>query len=163
MVKHPQTIRRLLPTNCLSVFDHFVRLALKGLRRRKSIKSFIFHDIKTFRLLFFLFSFSALAAPTSITLSSQPINIPIPLLLHKTWSKCAGYLKIDIHIGHSYMRHNISGKKSTESYSKKWQCQQFFAKVGEKSNLDSPAKPESMHYQYRIKGSSFAKQTTKMS
>ena len=22
-----------LPTNCLSVFDHFVRLALKGLRR----------------------------------------------------------------------------------------------------------------------------------
>ena len=23
MVKHTQTIRRLLPTNCLSVFDHF--------------------------------------------------------------------------------------------------------------------------------------------
>ena len=31
MVKHIQTIRRLLPTNCLSVFDHFVGLALKGL------------------------------------------------------------------------------------------------------------------------------------
>ena len=30
-VKHTQTIRRLLPTNCLSVFDHFVGLALKGL------------------------------------------------------------------------------------------------------------------------------------
>ena len=29
MVKHTQTIRRLLPTNCLSVFDHFVKLALK--------------------------------------------------------------------------------------------------------------------------------------
>ena len=28
MVKHTQTIRRLLPTNCLSAFDHFVRLAL---------------------------------------------------------------------------------------------------------------------------------------
>ena len=28
MVKHTQTIRRL---NCLSVFDHFVGLALKGL------------------------------------------------------------------------------------------------------------------------------------
>ena len=27
MVKHTQTIRRLLPTNCLSVFDHFVGLA----------------------------------------------------------------------------------------------------------------------------------------
>ena len=32
MVKHIQTIRRQLPTNCLSVFDHFVGLALKGLR-----------------------------------------------------------------------------------------------------------------------------------
>ena len=31
MVKHTQTIRRLLPTNCLSVFDNFVGLALKGL------------------------------------------------------------------------------------------------------------------------------------
>ena len=31
MVKHTQTIRRLLPTNCLSVFDHFVGLVLKGL------------------------------------------------------------------------------------------------------------------------------------
>ena len=32
MVKHTQTIRRLLPSNCLSVFDHFVGLALKGLK-----------------------------------------------------------------------------------------------------------------------------------
>ena len=32
MVKHTQTIRREFPTNCLSVFDHFVILALKGLR-----------------------------------------------------------------------------------------------------------------------------------
>ena len=31
MVKHTQTIRRLLVINCLSVFDHFVGLALKGL------------------------------------------------------------------------------------------------------------------------------------
>ena len=31
MVKHTQTIRRIFPTNCLSVFDHFVGLALKGL------------------------------------------------------------------------------------------------------------------------------------
>ena len=31
MVKHTQTIRRLLLTNCLSVFDHFVGLAHKGL------------------------------------------------------------------------------------------------------------------------------------
>ena len=31
MVKHTQTIRRLLLTNRLGVFDHFVGLALKGL------------------------------------------------------------------------------------------------------------------------------------
>ena len=31
MVKQTQTIRRLLSTNWLSLFDHFVRLALKGL------------------------------------------------------------------------------------------------------------------------------------
>ena len=31
MVKHTQTIRRLWPTNCLSVFDHFAGLVLKGL------------------------------------------------------------------------------------------------------------------------------------
>ena len=31
MIKHTQTIRRLLSTNCLSGFDHFVKLALKRL------------------------------------------------------------------------------------------------------------------------------------
>ena len=30
MVKHIQAIRRQKPTNCLSVFDHFVGLWLKG-------------------------------------------------------------------------------------------------------------------------------------
>ena len=30
MVKHNQTIRLQKPTNCLSVFDHYVGLALKG-------------------------------------------------------------------------------------------------------------------------------------
>ena len=31
MVKHTQTIRRQKPTNCLSLFDHYVGLTLKGL------------------------------------------------------------------------------------------------------------------------------------
>ena len=31
MVKHTYTTRWLLPTNCLNVFDYFVRFALKGL------------------------------------------------------------------------------------------------------------------------------------
>ena len=34
MVKHTQTISRLLPTNCLSVSENFVGLALKGLMTR---------------------------------------------------------------------------------------------------------------------------------
>ena len=36
MVKHIQTIRRLLPTNFLSVFDQFVGLLLKGLKMKKA-------------------------------------------------------------------------------------------------------------------------------
>ena len=32
MVKHTQTIHRQQPTNCLSVFNRFVGLVLKGLR-----------------------------------------------------------------------------------------------------------------------------------
>ena len=36
MVKHTQTIHRQKPTNCLRVFDHFLKLALKGLRNRLS-------------------------------------------------------------------------------------------------------------------------------
>ena len=32
MVKHIQTVLWLLPTNCLSVFNHFMGLALKGLK-----------------------------------------------------------------------------------------------------------------------------------
>ena len=41
MVKHTETIRRQKPTNCLSVFEHFVGLALKGLtklRERRALE-----------------------------------------------------------------------------------------------------------------------------
>ena len=38
MVKHTQTICQQKPTNCLSVFDHFVNLALKGLSLLKKKK-----------------------------------------------------------------------------------------------------------------------------
>ena len=46
MVKHTQTICKL-PTKCLSVFDHFVGLALKGLTTitSNSLRSF---DTKKF-------------------------------------------------------------------------------------------------------------------
>ena len=44
MVKHAQTIRRQKPTNCLSLFDHFVGLALKGLNASITL---IYIDCKT--------------------------------------------------------------------------------------------------------------------
>ena len=43
MVKHTQTIRWLLPTNRLSVFDHSVGLALKGLRERERERVNVFN------------------------------------------------------------------------------------------------------------------------
>ena len=42
MVKHIQTIGRLLPTIGLSVFDHFVGLAFKGLTSLLSLFLFLF-------------------------------------------------------------------------------------------------------------------------
>ena len=38
MVKHIQTIRWQVATNCLSVFDHFVGLALKCLNKNNQTK-----------------------------------------------------------------------------------------------------------------------------
>ena len=35
MVKHTQTICRLLPTNCLNVFEQFMGLAFKGLTEQR--------------------------------------------------------------------------------------------------------------------------------
>ena len=37
MVKHTQTICRLLPTNCLSMLDHFVGFALIGVKSEESM------------------------------------------------------------------------------------------------------------------------------
>ena len=42
MAKHTQTIRRQKPTNCLSVSDHFVGLALKGLNVNFAKKHFAY-------------------------------------------------------------------------------------------------------------------------
>ena len=41
MVKHTQTIR--INSNCLSMFDHFVGLVLKGLRASKKILRLAFN------------------------------------------------------------------------------------------------------------------------
>ena len=44
MVKHTQAIRRLLPTNCLNVSDHFVGLVL-GLVLKNLIRQFPFREL----------------------------------------------------------------------------------------------------------------------
>ena len=62
MVRYTQTIRRLLPTNCLSVFDHFVRLALKGLEN----------------LVVFSFCTKGLTIITSELPEKQPKRIGLP-------------------------------------------------------------------------------------
>ena len=55
MVKHTQAIRQLLSMNSLSVFDHFVGLALKRLKYRKrklyvnpGVDDYYFLNIKNF-------------------------------------------------------------------------------------------------------------------
>ena len=48
MVKHTQAIRRL-PTNCLSVFDDFVIMALKGLKRSFFVVMFNLIVVKNFQ------------------------------------------------------------------------------------------------------------------
>ena len=44
VVKHTQTIRRLFPANCVSVFHHFVGLALQGLKCYSQILEGIFQQ-----------------------------------------------------------------------------------------------------------------------
>ena len=46
MVKHTQVIRRQQPSNCLSMFDHFVGLAFKGLRNNSMEKPVNFRKIR---------------------------------------------------------------------------------------------------------------------
>ena len=52
MVKHTQTIRQLLPTNCLSMFDHFAGLALKGLNNFHRNIQFTYETEYNFKLAF---------------------------------------------------------------------------------------------------------------
>ena len=55
MVKHTQTVRRQKPTNCLSVFDHFVRLAPKGLSSFVDVmESVLTREVLIGRMTYFL-------------------------------------------------------------------------------------------------------------
>ena len=70
MVKNTQTIRRLLPTNCLSLFDHFMGLALEGLRRHGvnpfHLTGVSLYLLKTPEKVFFLMFSRGIAKPSGI-------------------------------------------------------------------------------------------------
>ena len=67
MVKHSQTIRRQQPTNCLSVFDRFVRLTLKRLSNRV-VKNFQFISVA-------YAPFSSLSLGQKMTLESYQLLV----------------------------------------------------------------------------------------
>ena len=78
MVKHSQTIRWQKPTNCLSVFDHFWGLVLKGLkgdsggfRRRKNLEQFITFKQSNFVNVFVFFSYFEILAEQSSRLGFE--------------------------------------------------------------------------------------------
>ena len=58
MVKHTKTIHQQKPTNCLSVSDHFVGLALKGLWAflnpiKPGVQKIVGHTLKRMKLSIF--------------------------------------------------------------------------------------------------------------
>ena len=57
MIKNTQTIRLQRPTNCLSVFDHFVALALKGLRRSCLLLALLSLTFCIYLLIYFVYLF----------------------------------------------------------------------------------------------------------
>ena len=73
MVKHTQTIRRLLPMNCSSVFDHFVRLTLKWLTKQGSnLYKNILHYVKA--LINLLLKCKLLLSNDHTILTYQPLK-----------------------------------------------------------------------------------------
>ena len=71
MIKHTQIIRRLLPTNCFIVFDHFVGLPLKRLAQKISTRLWkpvqnILWSLKK-RQIFFIRSFAITGSLDTLT------------------------------------------------------------------------------------------------
>ena len=75
MVKHTQTIRRQQPTNCLSMFDHFVGLAVKGLKmliaQERSSRKFLKNNLECLSFwstyIFYTFAFIFFLKKTALT------------------------------------------------------------------------------------------------
>ena len=76
MVKHTQTIRRLLPTNCLNVLDNFVELALKRLKPEINHTDTIFGSSQPT----FLFAQREL-----VTVKKRNLTIVVYDLIYESW------------------------------------------------------------------------------
>ena len=82
MAKHIQTIRRQQPTNCLSVFDHFASLTIKGLSIHIAIQVYcvqLYFSEKKRR--FLILSFVIELKPVLIFLTSHFLYLNIHLHL----------------------------------------------------------------------------------
>ena len=93
MVKHTQTIRRLLPTNYLSVFDHFVRLALNGLNRKRNYLNYTKVTFSVFNwlvwainLLFFEILVLVTPAFSAVAFKLRIMSVYLATLVFLHWS-----------------------------------------------------------------------------
>ena len=93
MVKHTKTIRRLLPTNYLSVFDHFVGLALNGLDRKKNYLNYtkvifsVFNWLVwTISLLFFQILVLVIPAFSTVAFKLRIMSAYLATLVSLGWS-----------------------------------------------------------------------------
>ena len=87
MVKHTQTIHLLLPTNCLSVFDHFVGLALQGLETSvfllflRSVEWDQRNKVRGIPSILYINEYNAFK--NNIQLSQEPVNL---ISFYMTWA-----------------------------------------------------------------------------
>ena len=93
MVKHTQTIRRLLPTNYLSVFDHFARLALNGLNRKRNYLNYTKVTFSVFNwlvwainLLFFEILVLVTPAFSAVAFKLRIMSVYLATLVFLHWS-----------------------------------------------------------------------------
>ena len=85
MVKHTQTIPRLLLRNCLNVFDHFVELALKRLNLINNEREIYFTLcdkkfiglVKNFKTFYFHFATIWVCVKARFYLSQRCIQYPV--------------------------------------------------------------------------------------
>ena len=91
MIKHTQTIRGLLPTNCLSVFDHFMELALQAISDQCSISTFP----NTIEMEYWL---KMVTDPKTMLTDVVPVSLLLTVNMHLTTEQSCGKLSVYLYI-----------------------------------------------------------------